>query len=165
MKGNIVLFQPLARVGAARQNRTGVPIGLLAIATPLDIAGYRVKIIDQFIDRNWKDMLREELAQKPICVGISVKTGPQIRYALEASKLVKKDGNVLVVWGGIHPSLLPEQTLQNENIDIVVQGEGEETLYELVKALEHGEPLGNIRGIWYKRTVASKKPPRDHSST
>ncbi|MFC1485633.1 B12-binding domain-containing radical SAM protein [Candidatus Latescibacterota bacterium] len=160
-KGNIVLFQPSVRVGVARQNRTGVPLGLLAIATPLDIAGYRVKIIDQFVDRNWKDMLREELAKKTICVGISVKTGPQIRFALEASKIVKENGNVPVVWGGIHPSLLPEQTLQNENIDIVVQGEGEETFSELVRALEHNEPLGNVRGIWYKENgTIGKTPPR-----
>ena len=54
-------------------------------------------------------------------------TEPQLQFALEISRIAKKYGNSPVVWGGVHPSLLPEQTLENENIDVVVQGEGEET--------------------------------------
>jgi radical SAM superfamily enzyme YgiQ (UPF0313 family) len=46
--------------------------------------------------------------------------------------------------------LLPEQTLENPYIDIVVVGEGEETFPELVKALESGTPLSNVPGICYK---------------
>ncbi len=42
-------------------------------------------------------------------------------------------GNAPVVWGGIHPSLLPEQTLGNANIDIVVEGEGDETFWNLFR--------------------------------
>ena len=53
-------------------------------------------------------------------------------------------------WGGTHASLLPAQTLENENIDIVVQGEGEETFVELVQALDGKQPLSNVKGIWYK---------------
>ena len=55
-----------------------------------------------------------------------------------------------VVWGGIHPSLLPAQTLENEDIDIIVQGEGEETFLELVQALDGKQPLSTVKGIWYK---------------
>ena len=64
--------------------------------------------------------------------------------------MARRQGDVPVVWGGIHPTLLPEQTLENENIDIVVQGEGEETFFELVQALEKGDPLSKVKGIWYK---------------
>ena len=35
-----------------------------------------------------------------------------------------------LVWGGVHPTLLPEQTVANEFVDIVVRGEGEQTLCE-----------------------------------
>jgi radical SAM superfamily enzyme YgiQ (UPF0313 family) len=55
-----------------------------------------------------------------------------------------------VVWGGVHPTLLPRQTVEHPDIDIVVEGEGEETLLELVRALESGTPLSEVRGIWYK---------------
>ena len=149
-KGNIVLFHPSVRVGKELQRRMGMPLGLLAVATPLYLAGYRVKIIDQGVERKWKDLLLAELQKKPICVGVSTKTGPQIKYAIDASKIVKEYGNVPVVWGGVHPSLAPEQTLENENIDIIVQGEGEETFFELVQALEKDESLSKVKGIWYK---------------
>ena len=83
-------------------------------------------------------------------------TGPQIAHGLDASRLVREQGDTPIVWGGIHPTLLPEQTLENENIDIVVQGEGEETFPELVTALEEGRPLSQVKGISYKEDGAIK---------
>jgi radical SAM superfamily enzyme YgiQ (UPF0313 family) len=78
-------------------------------------------------------------------------TGPQILHALAACRLVREMyPDVPIIWGGIHGSLLPEQTLENPYIDIVVVGEGEETFPELVKALESGTPLSNVPGICYK---------------
>ncbi|MCK5378101.1 MAG: B12-binding domain-containing radical SAM protein [Acidobacteria bacterium] len=149
-EGSIVLIHPSVRVGIERQRRIGMPLGLLAIATPLDLAGYEVTIIDQALDIDWNKRLVSALENNPICVGITSKTGPQIRNALEISKFVRKYSHAPIVWGGVHPSLLPVQTLENDNIDIVVQGEGEETFFELVQTLERGEPLQNVKGIWYQ---------------
>ncbi|MGD9015034.1 MAG: radical SAM protein [Candidatus Omnitrophota bacterium] len=148
---SVILIYPSDRFGGAVQPRIELPLAMLTIATPLDRAGYRVKIIDQRLDRHWKINLQEELNKDPICVGISSMTGPQIRNGLEASQFVKQSSDIPVVWGGIHPTLLPEQTARNENIDIVVQGEGEETFFELVRALENKTALDKIRGIWYKQ--------------
>jgi radical SAM superfamily enzyme YgiQ (UPF0313 family) len=120
------------------------------VGSPLVRAGYDVKIIDQRVQPQWRQILEEELKRRPVCVGISSSTGPQLRYALEASRLIKQISQVPVVWGGVHPSILPEQTLEEECVDIVVQGEGEETFLELVGALEKQTPLSEIRGLWYK---------------
>jgi radical SAM superfamily enzyme YgiQ (UPF0313 family) len=127
-----------------------MPMGLLCVATPVSHAGYQVKIIDQRVEPNWNELLRRELEQDPLCVGISSSTGPQLRYALEVSEIAREYGNVPVVWGGVHPSLLPEQTLRDDRVDIVVQGEGEETFLELVQALEGKRPLSTVKGIWHK---------------
>ncbi len=147
---SIVLFCPSHKFGGSVQPRIELPLGLLAIASPLDRAGYEVRIIDQRVDEHWKTRLSEAIKKKPICVGITSMTGPQIKNGLEASRLVRQQSDSPIVWGGIHPSLLPKQTLENENIDIVVQGEGEETFFDLVGALERGSPLNNVKGIWYK---------------
>jgi anaerobic magnesium-protoporphyrin IX monomethyl ester cyclase len=147
---SIVLFCPSHKFGGSVQPRIELPLGLLAIASPLDRAGYEVSIIDQRVDEHWKERLTKEIRKKPICVGVTSMTGPQIKNGLEASRLVRQQSDRPIVWGGIHPSLLPEQTLENENIDIVVQGEGEETFFELVGALEGGSPLIDVKGIWYK---------------
>ncbi|MFC1485634.1 B12-binding domain-containing radical SAM protein [Candidatus Latescibacterota bacterium] len=146
----IVLFYPSNKLGMSVQPRIELPLSLLAIATPLDRAGYEVSIIDQRVDPLWKEHLTEEILKQPICVGISSMTGPQIKNGLEVSGLVREHGDIPIVWGGIHPTLLPGQTLEHEDIDIVVQGEGEETFFELVQVLERGTPLDTVQGIWYK---------------
>jgi radical SAM superfamily enzyme YgiQ (UPF0313 family) len=148
---DIVLFNPAPRSGKQVQRRVELPLSLLCPATPLDRQGYRIKIIDEFANPNWKRELLEALTQKPICFGVTCMTGPQILHALTASKLVRNlYPEVPIIWGGIHASLLPEQTLKNPYVDIVVMGEGEETFEELVKALEARTPLSRIPGIWYK---------------
>lgn len=145
---DIVLFNPAPRTGKQVQRRVELPLSLLCPATPLDREGYRLKIIDEFANPNWKEELHESVAQKPICFGVTCMTGPQILHALTACRFVReKYPDVPIVWGGIHPSLLPDQTLENPYVDIVVVGEGEETFPELVKALESQGPLREVAGI------------------
>jgi anaerobic magnesium-protoporphyrin IX monomethyl ester cyclase len=147
---DVVLIQPKHRFSRDPRRRTNLPLGLLSVATPLDVAGYKVKIIVQETEPDWEATLLAELKTKPICVGITVMTGPQIWWGLKASEMVKRRSDVPVVWGGVHPSLTPRQTLENQYVDIVVQGEGEETFFELVGALANRRPLDKIMGIWYK---------------
>ena len=150
---DVILVQPRARLSRApirTARHAPPPIGLLSVATPLDIAGYKVRIIDQWTEPNWEQILLAELRTRPICVGITAMTGAQIHWALKASELAKRNSDVPVVWGGVHASLLPRQTLENPYIDIVVQGEGEETFFELVRALCNRQPLDMVKGIWFK---------------
>ncbi len=66
--------------------------------------------------------------------------------------MVKENSRVPVVWGGVHSSLLPGQTLENEYVDFVIVGEGEETFLELVNALKKnvGDAISHIEGLGYK---------------
>ena len=102
-----------------------------------------------------------------MCVGVTSTTGPQLRHALEVSQVVKARSDVPVVWGGIHATLLPEQTLERPEIDFVVQGEGERTFEELVAALERGGAVGDIAGVWRKEAGGSSaaRPGRSSTST
>ncbi|MFQ5924493.1 MAG: B12-binding domain-containing radical SAM protein [Dehalococcoidia bacterium] len=158
---DVILIQPRDRFSRSPAQRVWLPLGLLAVATTLDVAGYKVRIIDQRIDSDWEGSVLAELKTKPICVGVTAITGAQIWWALKASEIVKRHSDVPVVWGGVHPSLLPQQTLENPYVDIVVQGEGEETFFELVEALGNRGPLHQIKGVWYKEGGDIKQnPPR-----
>jgi radical SAM superfamily enzyme YgiQ (UPF0313 family) len=152
MSNSIVLIYPRHITGWAANQKVMIPLGLLCLATPLSLEGYRVKIIDQRVEPNWRSMLLHELEHAPICVGISSMTGPQLQHALRLSQMVKAYGDIPVVWGGPHASLLPEQTLKNDHIDVVVQGEGEETFRELVYTFEGKRDLQSVKGIWYKES-------------
>ena len=129
-----------------------LPLELISVGSPLVRAGYRVHIIDQRVQPDWRERLLAALAESPVCVGVTSTTGPQLRNALEVSRLVKQHGGTPVVWGGIHATLLPEQTLEKAEIDFVVQGEGERTFEELVAALESGNGVQDIPGLWYKHS-------------
>ena len=62
----------------------------------------------------------------------------------------------------MHPSLLPEQTLQNELVDIVVVGEGERTIQDLAICLLNQGDLSSVRGIVYKKEGrAIINPPQE----
>lgn len=128
-----------------------LPTSVLSVAAPLVRSGYDIKIIDQRIDKNWKETLLEELKNGLLSFGISALTGKQILNGLEASKFVRENSNVPIVWGGVHPSLMPHQTLKNQYIDFVVIGEGEESFLELTNALKKKTSIENIKGIGYKK--------------
>lgn len=155
---SIVLVQPHEGV-YNKVFKPWVPLSLICTAAKLDQEGYPITIIDQRINENWKAALLESLAQKPVCVGVTSMTGSQVLGALEASKLVKENSRVPVVWGGVHSTLFPDQTLANDHIDIIVKHEGEETFYQLVKRLEAQQPLNGLAGICYKQDGKVVKNP------
>ncbi|MFH1849294.1 MAG: radical SAM protein [archaeon] len=137
--------------------RTGVDIGaglsppaaLLSIAG--ELPGYRVRIIDQRVEPDWKGLVRKAISNSPLCVGITSFCGKQISNGLEISRFVKNiDRGVQIAWGGIHPTLFPEQTLRNSYVDFVIRGEGERTFAELARAIEKGHGFSGIAGLSYK---------------
>jgi anaerobic magnesium-protoporphyrin IX monomethyl ester cyclase len=154
MAGNrsVILVHPSASTRWAAQPWCDLPLELISVGSPLVRAGYRVHIIDQRVQPDWRARLSSALAEKPVCVGVTSTTGPQLRQAVEVSRLVKQHGDIPVVWGGIHATLLPEQTLEKAEIDFIVQGEGERTFEELVTALESGSGVEGIAGLWYKHS-------------
>lgn len=143
----VVLFYPKLETVKPRL----LPMSVLTVAAPLVKNGFSVKIVDQRTDENWRDTLLEEIKQKPLFVGLSSKTGRQIKNALEASRLVKENSDIPTVWGGVHPSLLPAETLKNVNVDFVIIGEGEQPVLKLAEALKNGLPYEHIAGLGYKK--------------
>ena len=67
--------------------------------------------------------------------------------ALEIKKLYP---DCKIVVGGEHPTALPENTLKNDFIDLVILGEGEETFLNFVQSIDKSLDYKNINGIAYK---------------
>ncbi|MGH9453987.1 MAG: B12-binding domain-containing radical SAM protein, partial [Terriglobia bacterium] len=127
------------------------PLGLLAISTPLLRAGYDIRIIDSTIEPDYKQRVLEEI-KDALCLGISLVTGPMISETVEISRAAKRwKPDFPVILGGWHPSLLPVQTLEPEYVDVVVRGQGEDSMIEIAQRLSDGAPLGDVQGIGFKR--------------
>lgn len=144
---DIVLVYPKSGVDFGAS--VAPPFSLLTIAAPVHQRGLKVKIIDQRVDKEWSAHLKQALKDNPVCCGISTMTGKQIYFGLEAAKVIRAEtkGDCPIVWGGVHPTLLPEQALKNPNVDIVCVGEGEETFSDLVEVLRERRPLSAVKGI------------------
>lgn len=141
----IVFFFP-----AFSSTEATAPLGILAVCTPLLRAGYTVKLIDSTITPNFKKAVMREL-EDALCLGVSLVTGPMIRETLEVARAVKAwNPDFPVLLGGWHPSLLPDQTLASPYVDVVVRGQGEDSLLEIVRRLEAGAQLHDVQGIGFK---------------
>jgi anaerobic magnesium-protoporphyrin IX monomethyl ester cyclase len=158
-KNKVVFFFP-----SFASSEATAPLGILAVATPLLRAGYEVKLIDSTITPNFKRAVLEEV-REALCLCVSLVTGPMIRETVEIARAVKAwNPKFPVILGGWHPSLLPKQTLQSDCVDIVVRGQGEETLLDVVRHIESGSAMDMIPGIGFKRdgrlVFTSERPLR-----
>src|SRR3989338_8814676 len=159
---DVILFRPRMSKGEDKVLFfSRAPLGLLFIASPLIENGYSVKIIDGENNFHWEDELNKELTSSTICVGVSSMTGRQISSGLKFSKIVKDRFNIPVVWGGLHASMLPEETVRNNLVDIVVRGEGEASFFKIVNAVKHGDSLAGIQNVWRKEGGRIYSNPSD----
>jgi anaerobic magnesium-protoporphyrin IX monomethyl ester cyclase len=127
------------------------PLGLLAIATPLLRAGYEVRIIDSSIVPDYKRRVMDEI-KDALCLGISLVTGPMISETVQVARAVKRwNSDFPVILGGWHPSLLPGQTLDAPYVDIVVRGQGEDSMLAVADRLRAAAPLDDVQGVGFKR--------------
>lgn len=144
----VILFRPIEKHAKVFHR---FPLGLVYIAAPLIKKDYTVKIIDMETCPDWPTTLKDAVDSSTICAGVSAMTGYQIKGGLDFAQTLRKIRRIPVVWGGLHPSLLPLQTLNNEVVDIVVVGEGEEKFLRIVESLKNNASLQHIKGIMYKQ--------------
>lgn len=133
------------------------PLGLLYVGSFLKNGGYDVKLeilpSRSFLDGSFPGKKALEIAKEGyLFVGFSVLTGPQTKFSSLLSRKIKEvNDKIPIVWGGIHPSLVFEQTLKEPYVDIIAIGEGEKTAKELADALSEGKDLASVNGIGYKK--------------
>ena len=80
-------------------------------------------------------------------IGISLTTN-LLQDAIQITKKIKKELKIPIIWGGIHPTIKPEECL--EYADMVCRGEGEEAIVELVEKMEKGENYLDTKNICFK---------------
>lgn len=126
------------------------PLGVMYIAAVLrEIAD--VEIMDMSVLKNLGEVAAALEKAKPDIVGISTET-VYAKSALKVAEMAKQlFPECSVHMGGPHPSVLPENTLQDKNIDAVVLGEGERTIVDMVNAIGNGDSLTNVKGIGFKQ--------------
>ena len=130
------------------------PLGLGYIAAFLRRQGISVQLIDcTFLTQ--EEALKRIRLSRPKIVGIQVMFSMKEK-ALQIAEFLRKDCELLVA-GGPLPTSDPEEFLGT--FDVVVVGEGEETMLELAHATQSGMDLRNVRGIALKEKNRMKMTP------
>jgi len=141
----ILLIKPSGRHGLSFAFDI-IPTGLEYIAAYIEDVVDEINIIDLEMEpkpiqktvEKYLDML------KPDLVGISM-SATEHSEGLQIAKLAKNQG-ITTVLGGYHPTSIPDELLSHPQVDVVVRGEGEHTIYELITK---GDVKG-VNGISYK---------------
>jgi radical SAM superfamily enzyme YgiQ (UPF0313 family)/glycosyltransferase involved in cell wall biosynthesis len=147
MENKILLFQPKSDTAL-----TVYPLSCLYLASFLLKQGFKPLIFDQNDFDDYRGFIDKHI-NETLCIGISTITSQQIAHALNIASYIRKTAKDMpLVWGGRHPSALPEQTLKDERVDFVVRGEGEETFLELVSNFFKGKAdFYSIAGLSFKK--------------
>lgn len=124
------------------------PLGVWRLAGVLDSAGVRTKVFDPNCCREapQRALERELLSGGWDIVGLST-TGMTLRFDLELAHIVRRmTPQALLVAGGMEATFRPDLMFELGPFDLIVLGEGERPLLDLVARVRSGQPLGGISG-------------------
>jgi radical SAM superfamily enzyme YgiQ (UPF0313 family) len=126
------------------------PLGAGFLGTVLRQRGHEARVFDQNAEDAGDDALLEQVATfQPAVVGLSVIT-PNYPVARRQIHLLKEHvPGVRLIAGGLHATLFPEDLIA-DGAEVVVRGEGESVIGDLVGCLESGGDLGGLRGLVYR---------------
>ncbi|MGA8849565.1 MAG: radical SAM protein [Dehalococcoidia bacterium] len=148
----VLLIEPLKLVWEMMRPCIPVPLGLVQLAAVLEQQKIDVKIIDCTALNMGRQALTEAIRQEqPDIVGATALTS-FLYKAVEVAEVAKDvDHRIITVLGGPHVTYLPEETLkENAAIDIVACGEGERVMTDLVRCIERGGQLSQVKGIGFR---------------
>lgn len=138
------------------------PLGQLYLAASLRAAGIEVRLLDLASLYGPRDV--ETLAaaiddQQPEILGFTLFTETAL-YGYDLLDLLGARDGLCIVAGGPHATAEPAEALDH-GFDVVVRGEGEETLLELVRALRTGGDLSTVAGLaWLDDNGTLRSSPR-----
>lgn len=129
----------------------GIPLSISYLAAYLKEKNIEFDIYDERLEPLHDGELEKLINEKGInVVGLSCTT-PYIYRALDLANTVKKiSPEIKIVLGGVHPSVMTDECLQNESVDYVVRHEGEITLWEFLKSLQGELDIKDVKGLSYK---------------
>ncbi len=124
-----------------------IPHGLAVIAACLEKAGVEVRVLDTSAEVLTPGQLKEFIASGNYdYIGITATTFI-ITDALAIARICRETSpEAKIIFGGVHPTIFPEEVLSNDFVDLVVRGEGEEAVTDLLSKKPE-----EIPGLSYKK--------------
>jgi len=127
-------------------------MGLAYIGAVLENSGHRVEIADMDAEGVTPGEFEERIKNGRYDITGFTATTPTFLPALELANRVKKNSpGTIVIFGGMHPTIMPQETITHNAVDIVVKGEGEITFKEIAERVRDKRGFAGVNGILYKK--------------
>lgn len=129
-----------------------IPLGIAYLAAVAEKAGHQVKVIDCQAEKLNYESFRSRIAETPSDFIGATATTLLYKSAARILTVAKEtQPNATTVLGGSHVTFWDENALKEyPSIDLIVRGEGEETLVELLETIESNADLTGVSGITYR---------------
>ena len=128
-----------------------LPLGLGYIAAVVRDQGHEVEVMDINAYRWSPKEVEQKIKSASFDVagiGAIVTVYPYVKYLIKLLKKYHPDNKILI--GGSVGTSIPHIVLEKTEADITCIGEGEETIIDIMDALQYGKDLAGVAGIWYK---------------
>ena len=145
----------MGRLLFIQDNGANENLGVMSIAGVLRAHGHEVDLI--LTDEHRKNYLDVIDQFNPDLIAFSFMTGNR-RWAFTTARIIKQRLNKPIIFGGVHPTLFPEDIDLNF-VDYLCVGEGEHPVLELMNALENGDDCSTIQNLWVSKDGAVQKNP------
>jgi radical SAM superfamily enzyme YgiQ (UPF0313 family) len=133
--------------------------GITILSAVLKQRGHRTSLIHITQPVNKAEFIERIKKDAPGLIGFSSTSHMFALVRTLASWLADVGVDVPTIYGGIHPTIAPEEAIETEGIDMICRGEGEGPLIELCQRLENREDIGDIENLWVKKNGAIIKNP------
>ncbi|MFC1593825.1 B12-binding domain-containing radical SAM protein [Candidatus Omnitrophota bacterium] len=129
-----------------------ISLGIAYLSAYVKLHGHTTDLVDYTWGGTTRTALKAIERCKPQIVAFSTRTGEFTRSLKIAQAIKKRYGNEIhILFGGVHPTVAPEDAIINDVIDSICIGEGEQPLVELCNKLEEGKDIATVKGIWTRR--------------
>lgn len=151
----LIINPPHPAIGSRIPREQLTPLGLLSIGGSLIDAGYSVQLIDgEFGPMRESDLVGQTVEHAPdlVLVGHSGSTSGHPVAARLTRAIKSQLPRTIIIYGGVFPTYHWREILATEpQIDVIVRGEGEETIRQLVRAIESDSDLADVHGIAFRQ--------------
>ncbi len=131
----------------------GIPVAIGMIAAYLERHGIRCIVHDEELERVTPELLKEKSKDldHPLIFGISCLTA-HVARGYDIARMIRQHfPHSIIIFGGLHPTTLPEEALKIGCVDYVVRGEGEEIMLQLYRALRGEGTAEDLLGVSFVR--------------
>ena len=143
----------------------GIPIGIALLASVAERMGHKARLLDVGLESDPSEGLKKAFEESSFDIAGLSCMSVEFLGGVETARLIRElSPGTHIIFGGQHPTIMPEQVMKVECIDSICIGEGEDTWSDFLERIAAGDGLDGVHGLWFRRDqeVVRNLPRNDY---